>query len=154
MEKEPSTKSGDMSVTPEAVRAKMQIPDNLQDAYQRIIIAAKKVLYSDVMKPQVKQLLASKMTVGQKLGRGVIALFAILRTESNNTLPPQLIIPCATEMVAEAADLLRKAGMNVTDQDIAEGMFVMVSETLYRAKVPLSKLPQMVQGMNQPQSEA
>lgn len=133
-----------VTITPDSVRAKMNLPANMRQAYQTTVLAAKKIMYSDVMKPQIEELLKSQMTTGQKLGQGVVALMALLRNHTNNTLPPQLMFPVATEMVAEAADFLRKAGVNVGDRDIAEGMFVMVQSILQQAKIPMDQLPQVM----------
>ena len=139
-------KKDSAAVTPDSVRAKMQIPANMQDGYERIVLAAKKVMYSPQMKPQMMELLRGPGTVGEKIGKGVVALMAILYSQSNNTLPPQLIIPAATEMVAEAGDFLRKAGMKVSDDDVAEGMATMIEEILSRAGVSPEQIPQLLAG--------
>lgn len=132
------------AVTPDSVRAKLNIPADMQDGYQRIVLAAKKVMYSEQMKPQMQELLKGPGTMGEKIGKGVVALMAILYSQSNNTLPPQLIIPAATELVAEAADFLSKAGMKVSDDDVAEGMATMVEEILSRAGVEPDQIPQLL----------
>lgn len=139
-----SPKKDSSAVNPAMVRAKMSIPPQLQDVYARLVLAAKKLLYSQQLKPQVEALLKGPGSIGDKLGHGAVALMAILHSQTNGNMPPQLIIPVATEMVAEAGDFLRKAGMKVTDDDIAEGMAVMVAEILQRAGVTPDKLPELL----------
>jgi hypothetical protein len=149
-------KKDSSAVTPDSVRAKLSIPQDMQDGYQRIVLAAKKIMYSEQLKPQMMALLKEPGTTGEKIGKGVVALMAILYSQSNNTLPPQLIIPAATELVAEAADFLRKAGMKVSDDDVAEGMATMVEEILSRAGVEPEQIPELIaqQGGAQPQMGA
>lgn len=139
-----SSKKDSGTVTPDSVRAKMKLPAGMEVPYEKIVLVAKKIMYSQQLKPQVMQLLKGPGTIGQKLGNGVVALMAIVQSQTNNTLPPQLIIPVATEMVAEAGDFMRKAGAKVTDHDIAEGMAVMVGEILQRAGMGPEQVQQIL----------
>ena len=149
MPKEDS-KAGSLSITPASMREKMKLPPNMQQPYERVVLAAKKIMYSEQMKPQMMELLKGPGTVGSKIGQGVVALMALLVSHSNNTIPPQLILPAATELVAEAGDFLRKVGMKVTDHDLAEGMAYMVGEILGRAGVTPDKIPDLLKQQGQP----
>ena len=137
------------AVTPDSVRAKMNIPSDMQKGYEAIVLAARKIMYSDQMKPQMMELLKGPGSMGEKIGKGVVALMAILWDQTNGTIPPQLVIPAATELVAEAADFLRKAGMKVSGDDVAEGMATMVEEILGRAGVSPEQIPQLLQQQGQ-----
>ena len=127
------------------VQSKMQIPPNLQQAYQRIILAGKKIMFSPQMTPQIATLLKGADTPGQKIGQGVVALMAMLISQSNHTLPPQLIIPCACELLIEFGNFLRSSGVQVGDSDIADGMAVMISTIMQRVGIA----PDQLQGMLQ-----
>lgn len=133
-------------LTPQAVRGQMQIPPELQDTYDRLVMAGKKVLYSEAMAPQIQELLRGEGELGEKLGQGVVALLAMLIDKSNGTLPPQLIIPAGVELVVEAGNFLKDAGQKVTKEDIAEGTAVLVGEILQRAGVSMDQLPQLLSG--------
>lgn len=147
---------GDLS--PQGVRAQMEgkLPSELRSAYERVVMAGKKVMYSEQMAPQIQELLKGPGDMGEKLGTGVAGLMALLVDKANGTMPPQLILPAATELVAEAGAFLRDAGAKVTDQDIAEGMAVMVETILSKAGVSLDQLPELLkqQGGQAPEPTA
>jgi hypothetical protein len=117
-------------ITPESVRAKMQLPPELKNAYERIVLAGKKVMYSEQTHSIMQQQLAGPGPIAQKLGVGVSRLLVMLINESKGSLPPSVLIPAGTELVAEAADFLKKSGQPVSDQDIGEAMSVMVEDLL------------------------
>ena len=55
----------------------------------------------------------------------------MLFTQSNKTMPPQVLIPAGTELVVQAADFVKQSGlMDVTNQDIGDGIQVMISIVL------------------------
>lgn len=132
-------------ITPQSVRSQMKLSPELQAPYERVVAAGRKILYSEQMTPQIQELLRGPGDMGEKIGKGVVALMAIMIAKSNNTMPPQVIIPAATELVAEAGDFLRGAGAKVTDGDIAEGMAVMVQEILARSGITPDKIPALLQ---------
>ena len=142
----PAEEKAEGDLSPASVRAQVsgKLPSQLRSAYERVVMAGKKILYSEQMAPQIQQLLQAPGDMGQKLGTGVAALMALLVDKANGTMPPQLILPAATELVAEAGAFLKDAGAKVTDQDIAEGMAVMVETILSKAGVSLDQLPEML----------
>jgi len=146
--------TADQAVTPSAVRSKMNLPAKLQKPYQLMVLACKKLLYSEQMEPQVRQTLSAPGSVSQKIGHGTVMLVGLVLSQTNNTVPPDLIIPVATEMAAEIGDFLRKVGVKVTDHDIAEGMAIMVEEILERAGVKLEQLPQLLAQQGQGAQQA
>lgn len=129
----------------EMIRSKMQVPPNLQSAYDRVITAGKKIMYSQQMAPQITELLKGQGTPGQKIGQGIVALMAIMIGQSNHTMPPQLVIPAATELVVVFADFLRESGLKVEDKDIGEGMATMISTIMERAGITPDKLQGILQ---------
>jgi hypothetical protein len=155
-EGETTPKADSLTVTPKSVRSKMSMPKDMGAAYDAVISAAKRIMYSEEMKPQMVELLRSPGELGDKIGQGVVALMAILYTQTNGTMPPQLIIPAATELVAEAGDFLKKVGVKVTDNDIAEGMAAVVEQILGTAGIQPEQIPELIaqQGQPQPQQAA
>lgn len=131
-------------ITPAAVRSQMTIPPDKADAYDRIVAAGKKILYSEQMQPQIDELIQAPGDMGEKIGQGVVGLIALLLDQSNGTLPPQLIIPAATELVAEVGDFLKQSGMKVSDADISEGMASMVEILMEKAGVSPEQLPELL----------
>lgn len=138
----PSEEQGEVNAA--AVRGQMAIPPELQDTYDRLVAAGKKILYSEAMAPQIQELLKQPGEMGEKLGQGVVALLAILIDKTQGGFPPQLIVPAGVELVAEAGAFLRDAGQKVAAADIAEGTAVLVNEVLQRAGVSMDQLPQLL----------
>jgi hypothetical protein len=153
-EGETTPKADSPTVTPKSVRSKMSMPKDMGAAYDAVISAAKRIMYSEEMKPQMVELLRGPGELGDKIGQGVVALMAILYTQTNGTMPPQLIIPAATELVAEAGDFLKKVGVKVTDNDIAEGMAAVVEQILGTAGIQPEQIPELIaQQGQQPQPQ-
>ena len=148
-----SGKQGSLTVTADGVRSKMSLQGDMADQYDRIVLAAKKIMYSDQMKPRMLALLKGPGTDGEKIGQGVVGVMGVLYTYMNGAMPPQLIIPAATELVADAAEFLSKAGLQITDDDVAEGMATMIEEILGRAGISPEQIPQLLQQAQQPQPD-
>lgn len=136
-------------VTPDAVRSKIKVEPQFQAALDRVIVAGRKLLYSPQMAPQIQQQMQGPGAPGEKIGKGVVGLMAILLDKSNGTLPPQIVIPAATVLVAEAGELLQ-----ASESDVAEGMAVMVEEVLNMAGISPQQLPQLLKQGGAPAPEA
>lgn len=131
-------------ISPQSVRSQMKVPPQKQGSYAALVAAGKKLMYSPQMDEQVQALMAGEGDIGQKLGMGVVGIMALLLDRSNGTLPQDMLIPAALELVAEAAAMLREQGEKVTKQDIGEGMGVVVEEILRRAGVEVDQIPQLL----------
>lgn len=118
------------ALTPGAIRSQMHIPANLQDAYQRIVLAGMKVMFDKSTHKLMLEELDGPGTMGEKLGKGIAGLMILLVQQSNGTLPPQLIIPAALELLAHAADFLKKSGQQVSNEDFGEASQVAISEIM------------------------
>jgi hypothetical protein len=136
-------KGGGSALTPQALRAKMSLPPNLQEPYMRVVLAGTKIMYSQQMQPQIVKLLQGPGPVSMKLGQGVLALLAMIYDQSNKTMPPQLFVPCGIELVSVAAQFFRKAGIKVQDSDISDGISVLIQEIMQKAGIDPSQLPQL-----------
>ena len=111
---------GRSDITPQSVRENMQMPAHLQNAFDRVIAAGMTLMYGKKTHALMMQGLDTKPT-GQLLGEGVVGLMGILTEQSNNTIPPQVIIPAGIYLIAEAADFFERSGaLAVSSADIAE----------------------------------
>lgn len=118
-------------ISPESVRSDMKIPPELQNAYERVVVAGMKVMFSKETNKYVLKALESGGSNADKLGTGVAELLLMLFAQSNKTMPPQVMIPAGTELVVQAADFVKQAGlMKVTNQDIGDGIQVMIQLVL------------------------
>lgn len=138
---------GDMS--PQSVRAKMNLPDNLKDAYDRVVLAGMKMMFSEETHQMAMKTLQGQGPIDERLAQGVAALMGTLITESNNTMPPAVVIPAGIELIAAAGDFLKQGGSEeaVTDDDIAGAMadYVQIIFQQAGAETP-EQMQQMLQG--------
>lgn len=124
-----------LSISPDMLRAKMNVPAQLQGSYVAIVTAGRKIMASPQMAGHLRQLLAMPASMAQKLGEGTAALLGLIYMQTNKTMPKQLIIPAGIELIAHMANLFRQAGQKVTGQDIAQAIPVMVQIILQKLGV-------------------
>lgn len=119
------------SLTPESVRQGMDIPEDLQDGFDRVVLAGMKVMFSEETHAQVLQQLEGQGPISDRLGKGIGGLMLMLFKESNQTMPPQLMIPCGMELLMQAVDFVKRGGLaKVTDKDVGDAMQIMIDVIL------------------------
>jgi hypothetical protein len=138
--------SGDLS--PEGVRNKLEIPDNLKDAYDRIVVAGMKVMFDKSTHEMALKAMQGDGPVEQRLAQGIAGLMGMLVEKSNKTMPPQLVIPAGIELLAAAADFIKQSGSEpIEDQQIGEAMALFVQLILEQSGVTdPAKMQAMLQG--------
>lgn len=119
----PASKAAPAGETsPEAIRAGLHLNQKQAAQLDRIVLAGRKVMFSEQSHKMFLEQLDGPGTTAQKLGQGVAGLMGLLWQESRQSLPPELLIPAGQVLVAVAADFLRKGGMDVSDEDVAGGI--------------------------------
>lgn len=115
-------------VDPKQVREQMQFPPELQDAFLRVVTAGMKLMFSKETQAETLKVLDQEGPMSQKLGEGVALVLMTLFLESNKTIPPQVIIPAGIDLVVQAADFVKQAGLaKITNKDIGDGIQVMMA---------------------------
>jgi hypothetical protein len=109
-------------ITPQAMRAKMTLPPQLKDAYERVVLAGMKIMFDPSTHQMAMKTLAGDGPIDERLAKGIAALMGTLIKESNGTMPPPVVIPAGIELIAAAGDFLKKSGEQITDDDIAGAM--------------------------------
>lgn len=132
-------------LTPEAVSENIKMPPELQEAYDRVVLAGMKIMFTkDSHKLMLKEL-QKPGPVGQKLGQGIAGLMLILVKESNNSIPPAVLIPAGIQLMMQAVDFMRQTGMEkVTNQDIGDGMELMIMTLMEKFGASPEKVQQML----------
>lgn len=118
-------------LNPESIRRQIKMPAELQEAYERVVLAGMKVLFSKDSNHLLIEEIQGEGPVPKRLGEGVAGLMMLLFAESNQTIPPQVIVPAGTELMMQVVDFLKKTGvLKVTDQEIGAAMEIMISTIL------------------------
>lgn len=129
-------------ITPEKVQEGIQIPDQFKQAYERMVAAGMSVMFSkDSNKAAVDSIMRGEGPIAQRLGKSIAGLLGMIVKESNNTIPPQIIIPAGVTLLIQAADFLRKAKLaDINNQVIGDAMDVMITTVMQAAKLDVQKV--------------
>ena len=132
-------------LTKESVEENIKMPPELQEAYERVVIAGMKVMFSKESHKFMLKELQREGPMDQRLGKGIAGLMLLLVKESNNTIPPEVIIPAGMKLMMEAVDFMRETGLGQpTNAEIGGGMQIMISTILEKFGVAPAKMEQML----------
>lgn len=132
-------------LTLENVKKGIQIPPDMQEAYDRVVVAGMKIMFSKETHRIMLKEMQKEGPVGQRLGQGVAGLMLIMVKESNNTMPPQIIIPAGIELLMQAVDFMKKTDMaNPTNEEIGEAMQIMINTIMEKFGVDPARFEQML----------
>lgn len=97
------------------------LPPEMQEPFERVVLAGMKVMYSKDMQQDVQQIMGREGPIWKKLAEGVANLMTILDRQSGKGLPQEVIIPAAIELVNEYGDFLNQQGKTpVSPEDLQE----------------------------------
>lgn len=129
----------------ETIKKNINMPPELQEAYERVVIAGMKVMFSKESHKLMLDELQKEGPLGQKLGMGIAGLMLLLIKESNGTIPPEVIIPAGINLLTRAADFIRKSKIEkITNADIGDAMEIMISTILQKFGVEPEQMEQML----------
>lgn len=134
-------------ISPAAVREKniSNMPTELQKGYERLVTAGMKIMFDKKSNKLLLQQLQRDVPMAQRLGEGTAALVLILWDKSNQTMPPQLIIPVGTELLVQAADFAKQSGLaTITNKDIGDGVQAFLDIIFKKFNIDPQKLQQMM----------
>lgn len=129
----------------ETIKKNINMPPELQEAYERVVIAGMKVMFSKESHKLMLDELQKEGPLGQKLGMGIAGLMLLLIKESNGTIPPEVVIPAGINLLTRAADFIRKSKIEkITNADIGDAMEIMISTILQKFGVEPEQMEQML----------
>lgn len=132
-------------LTPEAIQQNIKMPPELQEAYEKVVVAGMKIMFSKESHRLMLKEMQKSGPVADRLGKSIAGLMLIMIKESNNTMPPQVIIPAGLELMMQAVDFMRKTGMQkVTNKDIGDAMQIFINTIFEKFGVDPARFEQMV----------
>lgn len=141
----------------EAIQKNIKMPPELQEAYERVVVAGMKVMFSKESHQMMLKEIQGEGPVSEKLGKGIAGLMLLLFKESNETIPPQVIIPAGVELLVQAADFVKKSDIEqVTNEDIGNAIEVFITMILDKFGADSKQIMAMVNqysGENLPPAE-
>ena len=90
-----------------------------------------KIMFSEKTNELVMKQMQGDGPVSERLGVGIAGLLATLFKESNQTIPPAVVIPAGVYLLAQAADFLNKSKIeNLDDKAIGDAMQIFVETAI------------------------
>ena len=131
---------GGGKLTPEALQSKMHLTPQKAQQLDRIVLAGKKVMFSEQSHSMMLDQLKAPGPISQKIGTGVAGLIGLLWQESQHSLDPSLLVPAGVVLCAVVAEFLRGAGQDVSDQEVGIAIETMTHAVLSAGGVDPDKL--------------
>lgn len=143
---QPGDTSGELSSA--ATRKAMNIPKNLEQAYDRLIKAGLRVMFDQRTRDKTLNFIEQSAGDPEKLAEGVVAVVVTLYQESNGTMPPNLIIPVGIELLVHASEVASAGGLKVGKEVIAEAMASFVHQVLIKFGATPEQMQKLMSGMD------
>jgi hypothetical protein len=121
------------------IRAQVKIPQQLAPAAKKIVEAGRKVMFSKESRKIVMDALSKSGSVEERLGGAISDLMMLMWYKSNQSMPLQLVAPCATLLGLDAIEFMIDAG---EEFDVGNAMEAIVTMTMSRFGVTPDKIQQ------------
>lgn len=109
------------------VQEGIQLPPELQDAYERVVAAGMKVLFSKETHKYMLEQLDAPGSNAEKLGKGIAKVMVFLYNESNGSMPQEILVPAAMILLLRAAEFVNESGKGqVADEEIGQAMEILI----------------------------
>lgn len=109
-----------------------RVPQEKQDALQRIVLAGKKILYDKTTNTEVERRMQSAQNPAEAAGSGAVELLGVLAHESRGTLPKDLIAPSVGVLMTEILDYMKQTGRIKGTPEELEAATKALSEAMMR----------------------
>lgn len=101
-------------------KIEQSVKPQIQNAYQRIVMAGLKMLST----PQTKQIVMQQITAqgdpAQNISDGILRMLALFHQESKGSMPPQAAIPAMMTLMVKALQYLVGTGRLQLNQSLME----------------------------------
>ena len=120
----------------------------LGDAYDRVLTAGMKMLYSKDSAQVISDLIESEeVPMANKLGEGIANLLVIMDNQGNGTIPKEVLIPVGVALMFEAADYLYEVGVEVTEDDLGKALELLINGVFTGYGIDPAKMEQVIDDM-------
>lgn len=140
---------------PKQVQNEIKMPPELQNAYERVVIAGMKLMFSKETHKLMLKEFERKGPIAERLGKGIAGLMIILFNQSNKSIPPQVIIPAGTNLLMQAVQFMRATKLeNINNKDVGDALDVFIRTILKAFGVSTDKLTSLMDTYDQDGIEA
>lgn len=114
----------------EGLEAPEDLTPEQEEAYERFMLAASRVLYEKGYAEDVVQALKAAESLDKGMADLTYELVAELDTKSKGILPDELIAPAALDILGEIAEVAKAAGATIAGREIASAAVAMIERYL------------------------
>ena len=112
----------------ELTKMRELMDDKMGNAYDRVLTAGMKMLYSKDSAQVISDLIESEeVPMANKLGEGIANLLVMMDNQGNGTIPKEVLIPVGVALMFEAADYLYEVGVEVTEDDLGKALELLIN---------------------------
>lgn len=126
--------------TQELERMAQTLGPEREDAFKRVVMAGKRILYGKETQKMVNEFLETEAPVAEQLGAGIANLVIMIDNQAQGNIPKEVIVPAATVLLFDAADFLKQSGQTITVQDIGAAYEIMFYNLFSGYGVPPEQL--------------
>ena len=140
---------------PKQVQDEIKMPPELQTAYERVVIAGMKLMFSKETHKLMLKELERKGPIAERLGKGIAGMMIILFNKSNKSIPPQVIIPAGTNLLMQAVQFMNAAKLEkINNKDVGDALDIFIRTILKTFGVSTDKITGLMDTYDQDGIEA
>lgn len=142
----------DFQINSESFRSKMTIPPEMEKIYNKAVKVGLRLMFDEESAPRTLEYMDGSEDMPKKIGEGIAGVVTMIANESNGNVPGQLIIPIGVELIGHAAEVAAKGGLDIGQDDIAEGVAQFIEIILKQAGATPEQMQEMMGGMDSGQT--
>ena len=132
----------------ELTKMRELMDDKMGNAYDRVLTAGMKMLYSKDSAQVISDLIESEeVPMANKLGEGIANLLVMMDNQGNGTIPKEVLIPVGVALMFEAADYLYEVGVEVTEGDLGKALELLINGVFTGYGIDPEKMEQVIDDM-------
>jgi hypothetical protein len=138
---------GAIDIAPIVQRVRDAIPKNLQAIYDKAILSGLRIMFDKASHKMMLEELQQPGPLTTRISNGIIKLVYLLWTQSNKTLPPQIMVPITLTLALRAFEFLQESkDPEATKEVLGEATHEAVQGVMDRFGATADKLPGLVKG--------
>ena len=132
----------------ELEKMRQMMDGKLGQAYDRVLTAGMKMLYSPEAAEMVTNLVMDdQVPIPNKLGEGIGNLLIMMDNQGNGTIPKEVIVPVGVTLMFEAADYLFEVGVEVTEDDLGKALELLLTTIMTGYGIDTAKMDAIIDDM-------
>ena len=138
-------------ISPDSIKAQLmaKMPENLKNAFERMIIAGMKLFYSKEVQQDINTPSDHGQPLEVQIGMSAVGIMGMLMKKSNDTAPPQVLIPAGIYLIVEAADFMDKSGkFEINDKVIGDAIEIFIVGLLKQNGIDENSAQKLAQQMS------